>query len=163
MPATYDSLATTTLGSAGNVTFSSIPSGYTDLRVVIVGTAESLNTLRLRFNGDTGTNYATTYLQGSGSTASSLTQSSLPHIQLGSSRATGSWSLVTIDILSYSGSIRKGCLFTQSNDDNGSGNVYAGAGTWTSTSAINQVSITASSVNAFNSGATATLYGILRA
>lgn len=163
MPATYDPIATTTLGSAGNITFSSIPSGYTDLRLVIVGVANALNTLRLRFNGDTGTNYGTTYLQGSGSTASSSTQSSLPHIQLGSSRATGSRSLVTIDIFSYSGSTRKSCLWTQSNDDNGSGSVYAGVGLWTSTSAINQVGVSASSVSAFDSGATATLYGILRA
>jgi hypothetical protein len=39
MPATYEPIATTTLGgAAATITFSSISSAYTDLRIVLVGT-----------------------------------------------------------------------------------------------------------------------------
>ena len=41
MPATYEPIATTTLGSAAtNITFSSIPATYTDLRLVLVARSD---------------------------------------------------------------------------------------------------------------------------
>jgi glycosyltransferase involved in cell wall biosynthesis len=44
MPATYEPIATTTLGSAAaSITFSSIPATYTDLRLVIVGNLSSFH------------------------------------------------------------------------------------------------------------------------
>ncbi len=62
MPATYEPLATTTLGSAASsVTFSSISGSYTDLVVVFSGTAGGGNSnLILTFNSDTGSNYSWT-------------------------------------------------------------------------------------------------------
>jgi hypothetical protein len=35
MTATYEKIATTTLGSAANITFSSISSAYTDLVIIL--------------------------------------------------------------------------------------------------------------------------------
>lgn len=74
----YVALASTTLTSTANsVTFSSIPSTYTDLVIVGVGqgyTSSSYGQLQLFFNGDTGTNYSQTRVQEFGGTASSNAQ-----------------------------------------------------------------------------------------
>jgi hypothetical protein len=73
MAATYEKIATTTLGSAANtVTFSSIAGTYTDLIVVCNGSVSNdTDEPRLRFNGDTGNNYSTTNLRGNGTSAQS--------------------------------------------------------------------------------------------
>lgn len=50
---TYDPIATTTLSSAGTITFSSIPATYTDLVLVTrVGAVTSGDDIRFEFNGD---------------------------------------------------------------------------------------------------------------
>ena len=72
MTATYDPIATTTLGSAAStITFSSIPNTFTDLRLVLFGvTLNATGTYnQIRFNNDTGTNYSWTQLLGNGSAA----------------------------------------------------------------------------------------------
>ena len=73
MASTYTPIATTTLGSnQSTVTFSSIPSTYTDLVLVCNATVSSANgTWYLEFNSDTGTNYSATVLKGNGTAASS--------------------------------------------------------------------------------------------
>jgi hypothetical protein len=74
MPATYESIATQTIGTAvASVTFSSIPQTYTDLVLVFAGSSASLSTdsIDIQFNGDTATNYSTTFLSGNGTSASS--------------------------------------------------------------------------------------------
>ena len=73
MPATYEPIQTTTLGSAAaSYTFSSIPSTYTDLKLVITGTSVGAYAdIDLRFNSDTATNYSWTALAGNGTAASS--------------------------------------------------------------------------------------------
>jgi hypothetical protein len=81
MPAgnTYEAIATQTLGSAAaSVTFSSIPSTYTDL-VLVCNFETSSNAIAgvyIQFNGDTSTNYSSTNLIGNGSTAESSRQNS---------------------------------------------------------------------------------------
>ena len=152
-------IATTTLGSATNtVTFSSIPSTYTDIRAVIVSSnAAGSNTIRLRFNSDTGTNYSNTVLEGDGSTAYSGGSTNGTLIPAGEDHTTPS--LVTVDIFSYAGSTYKTCLCTESMDRNGVGTVNRRVGLWRSTSAIN--TITFSQADNWNVGSTFTLYGIL--
>ena len=60
-------IATQTLGSAtASITFSSIPSTYTDLRIVFSGTGATVLNLKVRFNGDSASNYSQTNLQGLG-------------------------------------------------------------------------------------------------
>jgi hypothetical protein len=73
MPSTYEPIATQTLGSATpTVTFSSIPSTYTDLVLIFTGSnATSSNGLRLRFNSDSSSIYSYTYLYGNGTSAAS--------------------------------------------------------------------------------------------
>jgi hypothetical protein len=168
MPATYEPIATTTLGSAATtISFGSIANTYTDLRLVLVGTTTTSVSGYLYFNTDTspsGTNYSTTRLIGSGTAASSNNQTSQPGIQLFAE--VGNWStttpgMLTIDIFSYAGSTFKTCLLTESNDLNGSGGVQRAVGLWRSTSAITTVRVDGN--NTFKVGTTATLYGILKA
>ena len=162
MPATYEPIATTTLGSAAaNITFSSIANTYTDLRLVFTGTITTAGPdLTFRINDDTGTNYSWTALFGSGTSA-------------GSNRATGSTNIpitpnsgisttvpmfASIDIFSYAGSTNKTILISNSNDRNGSGYVEQVVGLWRSTSAITSVSVQVT--NTLTAGTTATLFGI---
>ena len=163
MASTYEPIATTTLGSAASsITFSSIPSTFTDLRLVLTATTAGSGAIYGQFNGDTGSNYSSTSLEGRGSTANSQQISNRTKFELEgywfASTSTTPF-MQTLDIFSYAGSTYKTVLTTASNDMNGSGEVLRTVALWRSTSAINSITITAGSPN-FNSGTTATLYGI---
>jgi hypothetical protein len=158
MPATYEPIATTTLGSsASSITFSSIPATYTDLRLVVVAQYSSENNLYIRFNNDSGTNYSGTAINGNGSTAASFRETNGTGIQIGRVPASSNFSLATCDIFSYAGSTYKTCLSTCAEDTNGGGYVYNFVNLYRSTSAINRIDIY---FPGFNTGTTATIYGI---
>ena len=159
MPATYEPIATTTLGSAANtITFSSIPATYTDLKIVWFG-IQSTSQFRFRFNNDTATNYSYNVLQGDGTSASSSRFATQSFIYASTSAAATYGAFMSIDVMSYAGSTNKTALVTTSRDLNGSGSVDRGIGLWRSTAAINRVDLYLGSGN-MNAGATATLYGI---
>ncbi len=165
MPATYEPIATTTLGSAtATISFTSISASYTDIRVVLVGSHETTaTTLRMQVNSDTGTNYSYTELIGDGATASSSRGTSSSRINCGNANFNNTQpSLITVDWFSYAGSTNKTCLVTASQDRNGSGSVLRTVGLWRSTSAITSVQLFPATGN-FAAGTTATLYGILKA
>ena len=157
-------IASTTLGSAATtITFSSIAATYTDLRVVLVFKAAVLTNARVRFNGDTATNYSKTWLNGNGTTAASSASTSVAQIRLNNSgnTAIGDIEFDTIDVFSYAGSTYKTCLITSCNDENGTGGVERSVGLWRSTSAITSITLDSAQTNQFDIGTTATLYGIL--
>lgn len=165
MPATYEPIATTTLGSAAaTISFTSISGAYTDIRIVLVGTHETtVSTIRMQVNSDTATNYSYTELVGDGATATSARGSTSSRINCGNSNFNNTLpSLITVDWFSYAGSTNKSCLVTASLDRNGSGSVVRTVGLWRSTSAITSVQLFPASGN-FATGTTATLYGILKA
>jgi len=162
MAATYEPIATTTLSSAASsITFSSIASSWTDLRLVFVPkfNASAAN-YSLYFNGDTGTTYSITRLSGDGANAASYRGTNQSGLFLSQSPASGAVFLSTIDIFSYAGSTYKTCLTTLSGDKNGSGNVNNIVGLWRSTSAITSILIDTGGSAGFDTGTTATLYGI---
>jgi len=161
MAATYEPIATTTLGSAAaTITFSSIPATYTDLRLVLVGNnGVGSNSTYLRFNSDTGSNYSRTKLEGDGSAAASGRNTSGTYIIVGDNRTT--IGLQTMDIFSYAGSTNKTVLCSTANDTNGAGTINVTVGLWRNTSAI--TTIVLSIADPFSAGTTATLYGILKA
>lgn len=165
MPATYEPIATTTLGSAAStITFSSIASNWTDLRLVIVGISGTSTNIALRFNSDTGSNYSRIRLIGNGSAASSTIASNDTEIDLNRENlSTTIPSLYTVDIFSYAGSTNKTLLASVNEDRNGSGSVMSVVGMWRNTSAITTILITTLSGDTFGSGTTATLYGIKNA
>lgn len=163
MPATYEAISTTTLGSAAtSITFSSIPGTYTDLRVVLTLKPASGTRPYLQFNSDTGNNYSRTALYGDGTAADTLRSSNVANISI-TPADSSQVSLWTYDILSYAGSTNKTVLGTTSQDENGSGYVSRAVGLWRNTSAITTIYLYSTVSNSFASGTTATLYGILKA
>lgn len=162
---TYTPIASyTSSGSASTYTFSSISGLYTDLIVVInYDSATAGNqSLNMRFNGDTGTNYSYTILRGSGSAAQSARGSADDRIYCGSS-STGTTNIASnaiIHIQNYSNTTTyKTALIRDNNPDY---YVFANVGLWRSTSAITSVTFYQTAYNFIN-GSTFTLYGIAAA
>jgi len=166
MPSTYEPIATQTLGSvATDITFSSIASSWTDLRISLTGTLVSLNQPFLRFNGDTATNYSSTNVSGNGTSAASsrATGANRMYFALPANTSDTIPSFYAIDIFSYAGSTNKTCLINCSLDENGSGFTLSSVGLWRSTSAITSVTLSSNATNNWKAGTTATLYGIKNA
>jgi len=167
MPSTYEKIATTTLGSAAaSITFSSVSSSYTDLRLVLSGVPidTSGSYIGVRFNGDTASNYSYTWLYGAAATVNTDRGSSTYPVYLNYGDTAGDKPyLVEVDIFSYTGSTFKTFLATTSMDNNGTGTMQKTVACWRSTSAINEVTIFKAIGNNLNTGSTATLYGILKA
>jgi len=159
MAATYEPISTITLSSNNTFTFSSIPSTYTDLKLVVsclvnVGSF----TGQIRFNNISSTTYSDTILYGTGASASSsfvTGDTSLTPGGWGSNGGTQNV-LITYDIFSYASSNYKTVLMTWNNDKNATGSVEYSVGLWRSTSAITSIAF----LNTISSGSMATLYGI---
>lgn len=162
MTATYDCIATTTLGSAAtSVTFSSIPSTYTDLVLIVNQTATTANNHGIRFNNDTASNYSTTLLYGDGSSAASDRKTtsgggSVTFIYTNNGGATARGTSI-IQIMNYSNSTTYKTAITRWSQANTF--VAALVGLWQSTAAINRVDYVAGAGD-ISSGSTFTLYGI---
>ena len=167
MPATYEPISTTTLGSAAaSIDFTSITSSYTDLVLVLTGTtASNGDTIYLQFNGDTATNYSRTELYGNGTTVTSSRVTGSNAAFIGDSSAYGTSSTIPgnwiVNIFSYAGSTNKTLLSRESMDKNGSGGTDSIVNLWRSTAAITSIKVRAT--GNLSSGFTATLYGILKA
>jgi hypothetical protein len=164
MATTYEKIATTTLGTASaTITFSSISSAYTDLRlVVVINGVSTANYTLLKLNNTTG-NIGFTQLSGSGTSAGSgRSTSDVLYLNYQATLSTTLPTFSTVDLFSYAGSTAKSMLVTSSYDKNGSGIVERFASVCTSTSAIDRIDVYTSS-GTFNTGTTATLYGILKA
>jgi hypothetical protein len=160
---TYTPIASVTLSSAqSSVTFSGIPQTYTDLVAVIEGTATtSLGTIQMRFNGDTGTNYSSTYMWGTGSAAvsdrdSNITTGGCNIGFLGTGRGNN-----IINIQSYSNTTTNKTAIVRSSVP---GNrVAATVNLWRSTAAVNEVRFNILGGDTFTSGSTFNLYGVANA
>ena len=164
MATTYEPIATTTLSSAGTITFSSIPSTYTDLRVVLTGTGTTNgDNVRLILNSDTGTTYSYTEIYGDGTNRYCVSSTNQFNMYLNSNNANLSDTIptmYTIDFFQYANTgVLKTFLATANMDLNGSGSVAYTIGTWRSTSAITTINLTNGAAS-YKIGTTATLYGI---
>ena len=162
MPVTYEPIATTTLGSAqATVTFSSIPATYTDLVLVTnLGGDTTAASLLLRVNGDSGSNYSTTVLYGTGSSAlsagySNLTSAYAGQINTGLPAALSAISI--IQIFNYANTTTNKTIISRYNE--AGTEVNAMVSLWRSTSAINEVILRTAS-SSFRTNSTFTLYGI---
>ncbi len=162
MPATYEPIATTTLSTAtATVTFSSIPSTYTDLLFIgqVKATAGG-EQVHIQFNNSTASGpYSFAYLYGNGSTAGSSRQASSNRINIGNSSTTTTFdNIFIIHINNYTNtSVYKNALYRSNNS---SLNVETGIGLWQDTSAINRVDFKLTGSQTYASGSTFTLYGI---
>jgi hypothetical protein len=161
MTATYENIATTTLGSsATEINFTSISGSFTDLIIVlraIQTTGATSGTMQ--FNADTGNNYSNTFIEGTGSAASSNrnTNTAFSFLFYNNNAATDGLSVSIAHIMNYSNTTTHKTSVTRF----GNSGTLVGAyvSTWRNTSAINSIKIIAGGQN-FQSGSTFTLYGI---
>jgi hypothetical protein len=167
MAATYTPIASITLGAAAaSVTFSSIPSTYTDLVIVSnFGSDSSSNYAPyVRFNSDTGTNYSHTFLYGTGSAAASARQSSATAIFTGNwGGAIGTSSIPTniMHIMNYANTTTNKTILGRNNSADVE--VTLSAGLWRNTAAITSIELSNYLTAKFTTGSTFNLYGILGA
>ena len=160
MTATYEKIATTTLGSAqSTVNFTSITASYTDLIFIWSYKQDTDSTVYMRFNGDTNANYSTTGLFGDGSTTSS---------QRLSNNSNGIWfRSELISSSNFNSAIYQFNNYSNTNifktvlsrANNAGEMVGATVGLWRSTSAISSIEVWQGGTG-FSSGSTFTLYGI---
>jgi hypothetical protein len=161
----YDALATVTSPAATTLTFSGIPTGYKHLQIRGIannGEASGWNNQQIRFNGDTGSNYAYHNLYGNGTSVaagSALSVSSLNDIFR--VPPTGNFGAFIIDILDYSSVTKAKTIRVLTGGDTGSnGWIGLHSGLWYKTpEAIHSITFN-SSVGNFGTNSQFALYGV---
>lgn len=166
---TYVPIATQTLGSAvATVTFSSIPSSYTDLVLIsnAASTGTSIYNTYVQFNADTsGTSYSSTVLEGNGTAALSTKYTNRAWIYVDAyGTLTNSFSNNAIlNVQNYANTSTYKTLIGRTNRASGTNaETVAVVGLWRSTAAISTLLYTVDS-STFAIGSTFTLYGIAAA
>ena len=160
---TYTPISTTTIGGSpqGSLTFSSIPSTYTDLVIVASKLTSGSAQGQMYFNGDNSSGlYSVTYLAGNGSAASSSRNSgqnqfTMENVTLST---TTDWVQFNINIMNYSNSTTYKTFLSRTTAA-GYG-TEARVGLWRNTAAITSVTLLPANGLNFTSGSTFTLYGI---
>jgi hypothetical protein len=153
MAGTYEPIATQTATSVGSVSFTSIPSTYTDFRLVFSGYNDA-PLMKLNFNGDTS-NLSTLFFGGNGSATGTASYGDgwcyvwAPGV--------GTVFNLSVDVMNYSNTTTHKSWLCRCNITDNSGGPTLFVGTWASTAAINRIDVITSS--ATMSG-TFTLYGI---
>ena len=161
---TYEPIATTTAtGSTSTITFNSF-TGYTDLVLVFEGNStnagSSANSLRVRVNSDTGSNYSVTYISGDGSSASSgrtSDQTNWDGMNIAQASVRG---MVNMYFMNYSNSTTYKTMLNRSSV--AAVDSLTAVNLWRNTDAITAIEVYISTGN-FSSGSTFTLYGIAAA
>lgn len=171
MAITYELIASNTLTtSAASVTFSSIPTTYTDLVVRISARSDRASVMneeiRMRFNNSSASNYGHTALWGDGSVATSDFQANQGEIRkmrqaTASTATSNTFGNTEIYIPNYLSSARKPIGATGVSESNSASGPILGvtAGLWNLTDAVNRIDILLQ-VGSFVSGSSFFLYGI---
>jgi hypothetical protein len=171
MANTFTLIASSTVGAGGaaNITFTSIPSTYTDL-VIKYSTRATNNAgvyarTELQFNTDTGNNYTSRLLYGTGGSAGSDVGSSVDSIRFFYTTLDGatasSFSNGEIYIPNAFGSTQKSVSMDSVVETNATSTpiIALTAGLWTGTSAISSIKMYVIGYN-FMQYSTAYLYGV---
>jgi hypothetical protein len=156
-------------GGAANIEFTSIPGTYDDLWILlscrVAGGIWVVNN-RIRFNGDTGSNYSRTVLYGENTSVTSSrntnTTSTLYGVEPGSTATASVFGNSSIYIPAYSNTSNFKQFSTETCSPNNSASSWSHehiAGLWRSTSAITTIRLENPSSN-LAQYSTATLYGI---
>lgn len=165
MPATYEPIASTTLGSnAATYTFSSIPATFTDLVVVAVArssrTQDQFDAMTIRFNSDSANNYSNTSIAYGPTSFRNTGASSAAVGRLTPAFAGSTPHLLMAQIMSYANtSVYKTFLGTGASTAENFGTDRT-VGLWRSTAAISSVTLIAVNASNFVAGSTFSLYGI---
>lgn len=168
MPSTYTLISSNVLtGSAASVTFSAIPSTYTDLVLRIsarTARAAVVDRIQVNVNSLTTAIYSMRGLLGDGSTASSNSDSAQTFANFvytnGNTTTSNTFSTTELYLPNYAGSTNKVMSVVGATEDNATANYeYAGAHLIGTTSAISSITLTGL-VSSFVSGSSFYLYGI---
>lgn len=144
LPGDYESIATLTgNGSSTSLTFTSIPSTFTHLQIRAFGRNSSGY---IRFNSDTGSNYARHRIRGNGTTvtaAGSVSQPEMFGFELPNSGDPANiYGVGILDILDYANTNKYKTIRSLTGVDmNGSGDVWFFSGLWMNTAAISSITI----------------------
>ena len=163
MANTYTLIASSTVGSGGasSIDFTSIPSTYTDLVLLISARSGggTVQDLKMQINAS-ATSTTNKYLEGNGASAASGSASAnvigaIP----GTSMTANTFNNIQVYLPNYAGSTNKSFSSDYVEETNGT-TAYAGilAGLWSSTAAINQLTLT--NGGNFVQYSTAYLYGV---
>jgi hypothetical protein len=161
--ATYSNIASITLGaSSSSVTFSSIPSTYTDLVLVVnatsTGTAQP--DVYMRVNGSSSS-YSRTRLGGNGSSTFTTNITGEGAWVIGPMESTRITNMV-VNLMNYSNTTTYKTSLIRSNDSAIA--VQAMVGLWQNTAAINSILFFPEPAKGdFAAGSTFNLYGIAAA
>lgn len=173
----FEYIATTTVGSGGTstITFSSIPQTYQHLQLRGIAKAASgtgPQDVVLRFNSDSGNNYANRGFYTDGGSISSIQNSSSAQINLSNGASRGDtanyFSGWSFDILNYASTSQtktaRGLVSFQTQGNVGNNINYQGpfmiSGHWNSTSAISTITLTVGGGINFGQYSMVSLYGI---
>ena len=160
----FESIATLSGSGVSTITFSSIPSTYKHLQIRMFGqAASSSGVVRMRLNGDTGSNYTAHYLAGYGSSVGAGGNVSLNNMYTyGYSSNVNSFFSNIVDIIDYASTAKyKTTRMFGGYDSNGTNSqeVNLFSYLWLNTSAISSITIYGDGGN-FSSTTTFSLYGI---
>lgn len=168
----YESIQTVTVGAGGSssIAFTSIVGTYKHLQIRYLSRssrAATTDSVSIRFNSDTGSNYARHYLYGDGASASagaSTTQTSANiGTQAAASAAANIFGVGVIDILDYTSTNKNKTIRCLSGDDfNGSGDIQLTSGLYFATpAAITSITLLAQGGSAnFVQYSSFALYGV---
>lgn len=166
----FESIATVTVGSGGSssVTFSSIPSTYTHLQVRAISRTSRTagnDPVYIRFNSDSGNNYAWHAVEGNGASVTAYGYASQAqgwiYIAADSNSPSNVFGSHITDILDYANTNKyKTVRNIGGVDNNGSGVIGFDSVLWQNTNAITSISFTNLSGTNFAQYSHFALYGI---
>ena len=166
--ATFIKIASVTVGSGGSstITFSSIPSTYTDLCLKVSARDNRAGVLDsemyVTFNGGSS-NLSSRSLYGSGAAAGSTSSATQIPLTIVSAAATANtFSNGEMYVTNYASANNKSISIDSVDESNTASGVYAFliAGLWSNSAAITSLTLTPFGGNSFVQYSTATLYGI---
>jgi hypothetical protein len=167
----YESIATATgTGSSATITFSSIPATYKHLQIRAIMRTDRANTdssLRIRFNSDSGSNYAWHWLYGDASSAAATGAASQTSGFVGQGAGgTAAANLIgvsIVDIQDYASTSKNKTVRAFGGID--ANNVFTGyvslfSSLWMNTNAITSIDLVVSDGSNWTSQTVFSLYGI---
>ena len=169
MPSTYSLISSNVLtSSAASVTFSAIPSTYTDLVVRVSAKSDRANAnddIKMLVNGSTSSVYGSTWIIGNGATPSSSRSTSVAYLPLQSGSTGGStanvFSSTEVYIPNYTSAIVHPVGSIQVQEDNATtARISANAATYNTAEAITSLTFNIWTGPNFVSGSSFYLYGI---
>jgi len=164
MANTYELINKVTLGSdQANVEFTSIPSTYTDLTILVsarLARATNGGSFAINFNGS-ASNFTQRELRGDGTSAASFSGTTIIALIPGGNTTSNTFSNFQVYIPNYTSSNNKSFSSDYTSENNATeGYVGFVAGLWSQTATINAIKFLDNGVGNILSGSSFYLYGI---